>query len=640
MKKLLTLRNVVPAGIILLVVTGITLATLSCSRKPAELSNPPAPASRAAGKTTPAPLIQSPAIVSAPVPASPPDDTPSLESAITPLATGTPVPTPDTVSPLSTPTASNPADANPSSVADVTPAELAVPAAIAPKSAGKSDPIAGPGQSLTEFQDQDLDTVLRLLARQAKINMAISDKVSGKITMRIENLTPLEAINMVARSKNLVVDKIEGIYYVKTGDERTKEPTESGNYTLSYAQADKISELLKGILVSGAAPQSDMRTNTIYFREVQSNMPKIMEFLKNADVPTRQVMIEARLVEVTAQPLQSYGVNWAGVVGSASSPQVVTYGATSNTNGSSGSSGSSSSSGGGGTTTSTGPFALGDATSTNFLKSLTHLGSLATGQVAILSVPQMSVAMQFLNEDSDAEFLANPRIVAANGQKATIKITRNQPVPQLNFNEQTATAVFGGFSDKNYGNTLVVTPNINKDGFINLVVQPEISNKVADASFTFSGATVTSPIIDTRTLDSNVLIKSGDTLAIGGLLQDEVTKTSNKVPLLGDIPGIGYMFQSHQNARTKRNLLIFVTPTIINPGTGTGLEEQAYGLHNSGNEYANPTGWRNNAKGAIRVVPANDKPLAAQYPAPSPTPKPAKMKVRKATLVQLPDQSN
>ena len=71
------------------------------------------------------------------------------------------------------------------------------------------------------------------------------------------------------------------------------------------------------------------------------------------------------------------------------------------------------------------------------------------GQFAILSVPQMSLTMRFLNEDADAEFLANPRIVTANNQQATIKITRNQPVPQLNFNEQTAQAVFGGFQDKN-----------------------------------------------------------------------------------------------------------------------------------------------------------------------------------------------
>src|SRR6185295_5945558 len=163
----------------------------------------------------------------------------------------------------------------------------------------------------------------------------------------------------------------------------------------------------------------------------------------------------------------------------------------------------------------------------------------------------------------------------------------------------TAQAVFSGFQDKEFGNTLVVTPVINKDNFISMAVKPEISNKVGDITFTFTGGTtVTSPVIDKRTLDSNVLIQSGETLAIGGLLQDEVTKGRTKVPILGDIPILGYAFQEKLNARVKRNLLVFVTPTIIMQGYGTGLEDQVTGINHSGEEYADPNGWRNNAKGA------------------------------------------
>jgi general secretion pathway protein D len=263
---------------------------------------------------------------------------------------------------------------------------------------------------------------------------------------------------------------------------------------------------------------------------------------------------------------------------------------------------------------------LGDPNNNNFFGSL---GKLAFGQFAILSVPQFSATLRALNEDNDAEFLANPRVVTADNQQAKIEITRNQPVPQLNFNEQTATAVFGGFQDKIFGNKLLVRPSVNKDNFITLTVKPEISNKVGDQPFVFAGATVTSPIIDTRTLDSNVLIKSGDTLAIGGLLQDEQTKARNKVPILGDMPILGYLFQERLNARTKRNLLIFVTPTIISQNYGTGLEDQVSGLHHSGEEYADPNGWRNNAKGAVRLVPTSQRQSAADYPKPGVAPAPA-----------------
>jgi type II secretory pathway component GspD/PulD (secretin) len=250
-----------------------------------------------------------------------------------------------------------------------------------------------------------------------------------------------------------------------------------------------------------------------------------------------------------------------------------------------------------------------------------NLKSLA-GQFAILNAPQMSATLRFLNEDADAEFLANPRVVTANNLKATIEITRNQPVPNLTFNAQTASAVFSGFQDKTYGNTLEVTPVINKDDFVTMLVKPLISNKVSDATFIFSGATVTSPVIDTRSLESTVLIKSGDTLAIGGLLQDEVDKATTKVPVLGDIPIIGYAFQEHLNNRTKRNLLVFVTPTIIRQGYGTGLEDQITGLKNSGNEYADPNGWRNNAKGAVRLVPTSQRQVSADYPKPGLPPVP------------------
>jgi len=213
--------------------------------------------------------------------------------------------------------------------------------------------------------------------------------------------------------------------------------------------------------------------------------------------------------------------------------------------------------------------------------------------------------------------------VTADNLQAKIEINRAQPVPQLNFNEQTATAVFGGFQDKKFGNTLIVTPSINKDNFVTLKVKPEISNKVGDSTFVFAGATVSSPIIDTRTLESNVLISSGDTLAIGGLIQDEVAKARNKVPLLGDVPVLGYLFQERLNSRVKRNLLVFVTPTIISSKYGTGLEDQVSGLHHVGEEYADINGWRNNAKGAVRLVPTGHRQVVADYPKPGTPPPPA-----------------
>jgi type IV pilus secretin PilQ/predicted competence protein len=481
-----------------------------------------------------------------------------------------------------------------------TPATTVVPPAAAESA------IESGGVGVREFQGDDVGQVLRLLARQAKVNMVVSDQVTGTVTMRLEDVTALQAIAIIVKAKGLFMDQIDHVYYIKTPAEKTAEPTESDSYQFSYSRAKEVAPLLASQLASKDPPQFDERTNTIFYRETRSNIDNIRKLLVTIDKPTKQVMIEARLVEVTANPQQSYGIDWSGTVGSFSNGKTFTYGAPTTSNNPNGN-------------ITTGDFALGNPGNPNFLGSF---GKLAFGQFAILSVPQMSATLRLLNEDNDAEFLANPRIVTADNLQAKIEINRAQPVPQLNFNEQTATAVFGGFQDKKFGNTLIVTPSINKDNFVTLKVKPEISNKVGDSTFVFAGATVASPIIDTRTLESNVLIRSGDTLAIGGLLQDEVAKARNKVPVIGDVPVLGYLFQNHLNSRVKRNLLVFVTPTIISSKYGTGLEDQVSGLHHVGEEYADINGWRNNAKGAVRLVPTGNRQVVADYPKPGTPPPP------------------
>lgn len=584
-------------------------------------------------------LAQSPQPAPIEPPVIPPGaPTPGTPAAVPPAAPIPGVPVPPIPSPAV------PAPIEPPITVPTTPA-LPGAAPALPGAPGL-DPNVPPGASsllsrVNEFQGDPIDLVLRTLARQAKINLVISDKVTaagGTVTMRIEDKTPREAIDIIVQSKGMVMDELGGVFFVKTQEEKAKEPTESASYTLNYAQAKDIVPLLQTQLQSGLAPQFDVRTNTVFYREVKSNMEKIVLFLTEIDRPTQQVMIEARLVEVTANPKQSYGINWAGTVGGFSTPQTFRYGGGTSTQPivpnidtdfAGRRSGTVAPLNNVGFDPNSGQLQANDF----FLKTKDDFLDAAAGQIAILSVPQMSATLRLLNEDRDAEFIANPRVVTANNQKAEIKITRAQPVPQVNFNEQTAQAVFSGFQDKEFGNTLIVTPIINKDNFISLNVQPEISNKVGDATFTFFGAVVTSPVIDKRTLNSNVLIKSGDTLAIGGLLQDEVNKGSTKVPVLGDIPILGYLFQEKINERTKRNLLVFVTPTVIKQGYGTGLENQVSGLSHTGEEYADPNGWRNNAKGAIRLVPTSHRSVAADYPKPgvAKAPKKAGYKVSAGT---------
>ncbi len=532
---------------------------------------------------------------------------------VAPAAEATPGPLdPNALAPIAPPASINGNPAAPGTV----PAPPVVDS-----TAGANGANAGGARS-RDFQGDDTGQVLRLLARQAKINLIVSSQVVGTINMRLEDATALQAIEVICQSQGYDFTQVKGVYYVKTAAEKAQEPTQSDYYTFSYARASQIIPLLAAQLKSkAAAPAVDERTNTVFYQEAKSNVSNIRDFLAQVDRPTRQVMIEARLVEVSSNPVQSYGINWAGVVGSSAAPKTFRYGGSgpnpvATTQLITGLPAASP-------VNSTVPISPtgGNGSLLDFFRngqSGTPFGDSLGGQFAILDIPSMSATVRFLNEDSDAEFLANPRVVTADNLEATIKITRNQPVPQLNFNEQTATAVFGGFQDKTFGSTLVVKPSINKDNFITMSVKPEISNRIGDQVFNFAGAQVSSPIIDTRTLEANVLIKSGCTLAIGGLLQDQVSKATTKVPILGDIPIVGYLFQEHLNVRNKRDLLIFVTPTIVSSKYGTGLEDQVTGLKNANTrtDVADINGWRNNAKGALHLKKPKDDQLAGQYPAP------------------------
>src|SRR5437870_6815289 len=228
------------------------------------------------------------------------------------------------------------------------------------------------GVGVREFQGDDVGQVLRLLARQAKINMVVSEQVTGTVTMRLEDVTALQAIGIIAKAKGLFMDQIDHVYYIKTAAEKTAEPTESDNYQFSYSRAKDVAPLLASQLSSKEAPQFDERTNTIFFRETRSNIDTVRKLLVTIDKPTKQVMIEARLVEVTANPRQSYGINWAGVVGSSTNAKTFSYGAPANTSGTSTSTSSTSTNG----TIPTSDFVLGSAGNHNIFGSL---GQLALG---------------------------------------------------------------------------------------------------------------------------------------------------------------------------------------------------------------------------------------------------------------------
>jgi len=184
------------------------------------------------------------------------------------------------------------------------------------------------------------------------------------------------------------------------------------------------------------------------------------------------------------------------------------------------------------------------------------------GHEGFLNADGLNAVISFLNSSSDAQIVSTPRVVTLDNETATINVTRGYPV----FNVTAGTANTTGGSSVGYtniGTVLSVTPRISANDKIWLHITPQVSSYGGVASATVGGETYQADIFDNRSFDTKVLVPNAHTLVIGGLVQDNPISSTTKVPLLGDIPGMGYLFRSESKSVTKDNLLIFITPTIV-----------------------------------------------------------------------------
>ena len=170
--------------------------------------------------------------------------------------------------------------------------------------------------------------------------------------------------------------------------------------------------------------------------------------------------------------------------------------------------------------------------------------------------------MHFLNTDSEAKVLSAPRTVTLDNETAYISVTRATPI----FKNTAGTQGSPGGSEVTYTNLgviLNVTPRISANNFVNLRVIPEVSRIFNTITKTVSGTINQADTYDVRKLETHVMIPSGNTLVLGGMVQDDVRNGNTKVPFLGDLPLLGHVFRSNEKSRQKSNLLIFITPTIV-----------------------------------------------------------------------------
>ncbi len=509
------------------------------------------------------------------------------------------------------PTAVTPASTAPAPAAAVTP----VPAPAAPKPDVVIAPDAAPATPATkdkdtlkvDWADEDIRTILRNVADLFELNIVIPDTLQGKASIKLSDVTWRQIFQVVLSPVGYTFVEDGNIIKIVSQDTLAQEPLTTQIFVLNYAEAKVLLPTVSQLLdAKDPKPIIDARTNSLVVTAHTSEMKKIGGLIDQLDKATDQVMIESKFIEVDGNNVRNLGVNWSSLsgYGLSAGPAGINYSRTSGTTGSNGTTntgtnGTNTSPTSGNNTTNTSnsssAFSAGSGPPTNTLTSgntsttTTTSGTLTTGTVsqvlgnlasitdnlavsrvttAVFSAAQFNVVLSALQSLNSTKIVSNPTVVTLNNQEAIINVGEEDPIPQYTYNQQTGAYVVSGFDFKPIGVILKVTPQVNARGFIHLTLAPEVSQK--NGSISFSGTDI--PIIGTRKAVTNVSLKDGYTMGIGGLMSKNSNKSTTKVPLLGDIPVLGNLFKSEGTTALTTDLLIFITAKTLS-AEGAPIEQ-------------------------------------------------------------------
>ncbi|MCU0770231.1 MAG: hypothetical protein MUE94_00480 [Verrucomicrobia bacterium] len=396
---------------------------------------------------------------------------------------------------------------------------------------------------LIVMDEVPLMDAIRNLARQAEINYMVDPKVpygqmgeDGTVTpqpilsIRWENVTAEQALVAVLNNYNLQIteDPKAKIFRITVKDPAAPDPLVTKIIQLKYASPSNVVSAVQSTFTDKRSKVvADVRTSQIVVVATEKEIVSVETMIEQLDKPTRQVLIEARLYETTVNPKTIKGIDWTGTL----KDQTVTFG-----NDPSGSG--------------------------NLFAQTVGQGMAFSPDTFFLTADGLSIALNFLNEHSESKAVATPRAVTLDNEKALLSVTRAYPI----FKNTAGTQGSPGGSEVTYTNlgvVLEVTPRISANDTVNLRVVPEVS-AIFDTTRKIVADTVNeADIYDIRRIETRVLIPSGNTLVLGGLLRDTTRQNNIKVPVLGDIPGLGLLFRQDSKSRDKVNLITFITPTIV-----------------------------------------------------------------------------
>lgn len=432
----------------------------------------------------------------------------------------------------------------------------------------KAERFAYTGEKLSlNFQDIDVRSVLQLIADFTDLNLVASDTVAGNITLRLQNVPWDQALDLVLKTKGLDKRQVGNVLLVAPADEiaaRERQELESQKQIaelaplrreliqVNYAKAADMAKLFQSVTSADGASSDargsvtvDDRTNSIIAYQTQDRLDELRRIIAQLDIPVRQVMIEARIVEANVDYDKALGVRWGGATRRGNWSVYGKDGATSFDN----ESGQVYLPG----TDTVGNVSLQDGVAPVPFVDMGVLGSTSGIGIGFLTDNvTLDLQLSAMEKTGNGEIVSQPKVVTSD--KETAKILKGQEVPYQEASSSGATST----SFKEAALSLEVTPQITPDNRI--IMEVKVTKDAPDFARALDGV----PPINKNEVNAKVLVNDGETIVIGGVFSNTQTKGVEKVPFLGDLPFLGRVFRRDIVSDNKAELLVFITPRIMN----------------------------------------------------------------------------
>ncbi|MFH1868699.1 MAG: secretin N-terminal domain-containing protein, partial [Candidatus Omnitrophota bacterium] len=395
--------------------------------------------------------------------------------------------------------------------------------------------------------------------------VAASD-VEGKVNIRLVDVPWQTALEVIVKNQGLSYEKIGNIIRVVTLASVAVEELQNEIFVLNYSKAKDVATAIEDTLSERGKVKFDERTNTLIVTDIPTNLYKIKQVVERLDRRTPQIAIEAKIIETTLDEDENLGISWT-IEASATGAGIPT----------------------------TMPFKrTGSHFSSKATDSLTPYLPLATTGFPTSTIPafpyvnaslftfgtldfsEMSAVLEILSQRTDTKIISSPHTVTLDNQEATINIGYSLYIPVWSESATTGRPVFSGVSktELDTGIMLTVTPHVNQAGDIVVDLAPKISSRLTKELLVTATADTPSIYaypISVREARTQVMVRDGQTIVIGGMVSETNTKVRRKVPILGDIPILGELFKKTEDGVETTDLLIFVTVKLLDDSVDDSL---------------------------------------------------------------------